>query len=181
MSFDESIKAELRAADLAKARGQADPAELNQFDSQAPVMRVKLASLLAILAGRRHVTVEDWQLALMLWQASSATRDAILAYSAAQRRLEQEKRTTARIEEEVRVDDAKKQAEEARTDRAVERVATRIAFLAREHGPQTRKSVRARVAGRDKKYVNDALAYAILREWVLDESGQFTPGPVPPS
>ncbi|MEV4936316.1 hypothetical protein [Streptomyces zaomyceticus] len=181
VSFDESIKAELRAADLAKARGQADPAELNQFDSQAPVMRVKLASLLAILAGRRHVTVEDWQLALMLWQSSSATRDAILAYSAAQRRLEQEKRTTARIEEEVRVDDAKKQAEEARTDRAVERMARRIAVLAREHGPQTRKSVRARAAGRDKKYVNDALAYAVLREWVLDESGQFPPGPVPPS
>jgi len=181
VTFDESIKAELRAADLAKVRGLVDPSELNPFDSQAPVMKVKLASLLAVLAGRRHVNPEDWRLAMLLWEASCATRDAVLAYSAAQRRSEQERRTVARIEEEVRVDHAKQLAEDARADRAVERLAKRIALMARDQGPQTRKSVRAKVAGRDKKHVNDALAYAVLREWVLDESGRYPPGPVPPS
>ncbi|CBG71902.1 putative phage protein [Streptomyces scabiei 87.22] len=181
VSFDESIKAELRAADLAKVRGLVNPAEMNQFDSQAPVMRVKLASLLAILAGRRHVNVEDWQLALMLWQASCATRDAILAYSAAQRRLEQEKRTTARIEEEVRVDHAKQLAEDARTDRAVERLALRLAVRVRDKGPQTRREIRDSTAGRDKRYLPDAYAYAVLREWVVEEEKRFVPGPVPPS
>lgn len=179
VSFDESIKAELRAADLAKVRGLVDPAEMNPLDSQAPVMRVKLASLLAILAGRRHVTVEDWQLAQILWEASRATRDAILVYSQAQRRLEQEKRTTARIEEEVRVDHAKQLAEDTRTDKAVERLAMRLAVAARDAGPQTRKTVRTRTAGRDKRYVNDAFAYAVLREWVVEEDGGFVPGPVP--
>ncbi|MFD9515916.1 hypothetical protein [Streptomyces sp. NPDC059979] len=181
VSFDESIKAELRAADLAKVRGLVNPSELNQFDSQAPVMRVKLASLLAILAGRHHVTVEDWQLALMLWQSSCATRDAILAYSSAQRRLEQEKRTAARIEEEVRVDGAKQLAVEARADRAVERIATRIAVMVQERGPQSRRAVRDRVAGRDKQHLGDALAYAVLREWVAVADGKVAPGPVPPS
>ncbi|MFD8882358.1 hypothetical protein ACFV0H_07520 [Streptomyces erythrochromogenes] len=181
ISFDESIKTELRAADLAKVRGLVNPSDLNQFDSQAPVMRVKLASLLAILAGRRHVTVEDWQLALMLWQASCATRDAILAYSSAQRRLEQEKRTAARIEEEVRVDGAKKQAEEARTDRAVERIATRVAVMVQERGPQSRRAVKDHVAGRDKRHLGDALAYAVLREWIAVADGKVAPGPVPPS
>ncbi|MEU1518297.1 hypothetical protein ABZ490_40170 [Streptomyces sp. NPDC005811] len=180
VSFDESIKAELRAADLAKVRGLVQAAELNPFDSQAPVMRVKLASLLAILSGRRHVTAEDWQLALMLWQSSCATRDAVLAYSVAQRRQEQEKRTVARIEEEVRVDHAKRLAEAARTDRAVERLATRLAVAARDQGPQTRKAVRERTAGRDKRYLPDAFAYAVLREWVTDEGGRYVPGPVPP-
>ncbi|MGJ7877877.1 hypothetical protein [Streptomyces rochei] len=181
VSFDESIKAELRAADLAKVRGHLDPSEFNQLDSQAPVMRVKLASLLAILGGRRHVTPEDWWLAQLLWESSCATRDAVLAYSAAQRRAEQERRTIARIEEEVRVDHAKQLAEETRTEKAVERLALRIAVLARDNGPQTRKAVRAKVAGRDKKYLADAFSYAVLREWVRETDGKFVPGPVPPS
>jgi hypothetical protein len=181
VSFDESIKAELRAADLAKVRGHLDPAEFNQLDSQAPVMRVKLASLLAILSGRRHVNPEDWRLAQLLWEASCATRDAVLEYSAAQRRAEHERRTVARIEEEVRVDHAKQLAEVARADRAVERLALRLGALVHEQGPQTRKSVRARTAGRDKKYLPDAVAYAVLREWVVEAEGRFVPGPVPPS
>ncbi|MEV2201017.1 hypothetical protein AB0E11_13600 [Streptomyces fradiae] len=181
VTFDETIKAELRAADLAKVRGQLDPSEFNQLDSQAPVMRVKLASLLAILCGRRHVDPEDWRLAQLLWDSSCATRDAVLAYTAAQRRAEQERRTIARIEEEVRVDHAKQLAEEKRTEKAVERLALRIAVLARDGGPQTRKTVRAKVAGRDKKYLADAFAYAVLREWVAEVDGRFVPGPVPPS
>lgn len=181
VTFAESIKAELRAADLAKARGHANPVAQSPFDSQAPVMKVKLASLLAILAGRRHVNAEDWRLAQELWAASCATRDAVIGYTEAQRRLEQEKRTTARIEEEVRVDHAKRLAEDARADRAVERLATRLALMTRERGPQARKEVRGRTAGRDKRHLPDAFAYAVLREWVVERDGKFVPGPVPPS
>ncbi|MFJ1552307.1 hypothetical protein [Streptomyces mirabilis] len=181
VTFDEGIKAELRAADLAKARGHVSTAGQDPFDSQAPVMRVKLASLLAILAGRRHVNPEDWRLAHMLWDASCATRADVIARTEAQRRLEQEKRTVARIEEEVRVDGAKQAAEEARTERAVERLATRLALLTQEKGPQTRKNVRDRTAGRDKRYLPEAFAYALLREWVVEADGKFVPGPVPPS
>ncbi|MEI5036019.1 hypothetical protein RB201_35520 [Streptomyces sp. S1A(2023)] len=144
ISFDQAIKDELRAADLAKVRGEVSAAELNPLDSHAPLMRVKLSSLLALLAGRRHVNAEDWQLGTLLWESSCATRDAVLEYSAAQRRAEQEKRTMARIEEEVRVDHAKQVADGARADHAVERLATRLAVLVREHGPQTRKTMRSR-------------------------------------
>ncbi|MFD7001909.1 hypothetical protein ACFWA5_38065 [Streptomyces mirabilis] len=181
VTFDEGIKAELRAADLAKARGHVSTAGQDPFDSQAPVMRVKLASLLAILAGRRHVNPEDWRLAHMVWDASCATRADVIARTEAQRRLEQEKRTVARIEEEVRVEGAKQAAEEARTERAVERLATRLALLTQERGPQTRKEVRSRTAGRDKRYLTEAFAYALLREWVVEADGKFVPGPVPPS
>ncbi|WP_326787853.1 hypothetical protein [Streptomyces sp. NBC_00151] len=181
VTFDEAIKAEMRAADLAKQRGQVSPALENPYDSQAPVMKVKLASLLAILAGRRHVNADDWRLANTLWTASCETRDAVIASAEAKRRAEQEKRTTARIEEEVRVDGAKQAAEEVRAERAVERLARRLALLTRENGPQTRKEVRGRTAGRDKRHLSDAFAYAVLREWVVEEGGKFHPGPVPPS
>lgn len=181
VSFDESIKTELRAADLAKVRGQVDVSEQNQFNSQAPVMRVKLASLLAILAGRRHVNLEDWRLAHLLWEASCATRDAVLEYSAAQRRAEQEKRTTARIVEEVRVDHAKQLAEEKRTDRAVERLALRLSAHVHAKGPMPRSELRERAAGREKRLLPDAYSYALLREWLVEAEGKFAAGPVPPS
>jgi ABC-type dipeptide/oligopeptide/nickel transport system ATPase component len=180
VTFEKSIKAELRAADLARSRGHVSPVAQSPFDSQAPVMKVKLASLLAILAGRRHVNTEDWQLAQTLWQASCATRDAVINYTEAQRRLEQEKRTHARIEEEVRVDHAKQLAENARADRAVERLALRLALRTREEGQLTRREVRDRTAGRDKRYLPDAFAYAVLREWVAEKDGKFVPGPVSP-
>ncbi|MBZ6250362.1 hypothetical protein KVH27_18500 [Streptomyces olivaceus] len=181
VSFDESIKAELRAADLAKVRGEVDVSDQNPLDSQAPVMRVKLASLLAILSGRRHVTPEDWRLALLLWEASCGTRDAVLSYSAAQRKAEQEKRTTARIEEEVRVDHAKQVAEERRTDRATEKVALRVSAHVHAKGPLPRSELRKRVAGREKRLLADAYTYALLREWLVEGDGKFAPGPVPPS
>ncbi|MCX4699526.1 hypothetical protein [Streptomyces sp. NBC_01373] len=181
IAFDEGIKEELRIADLARSRGHASPVAQSPFDSQAPVMKVKLASLLAILAGRRHVNAEDWRLAQTLWTASCDTRDAVIEYTEARRRLEQEKRTVARIEEEVRVDGARQAADEKRAERAVERLATRLALLVREKGPQTRKEVRSRTAGRDKRHLAEAFAYAVLREWVVEADGKFVPGPVPPS
>ncbi|NEC90451.1 hypothetical protein [Streptomyces sp. SID12501] len=181
VTFDEAIREELRLADLAKVRGQTPASELNPLDSHAPLMRVKIASLLAILAGRRHVDAEDWRLAQILWAASCATRDAVLAYSEGLRRLEQEKRTTARITEEVRVEQAKESAQEARAEKAIERVAMRIAVRAREGEPLTRRVIRDRIAaGRDKKYVGDAISYAVLREWVVETDGGLAAGPVHP-
>ncbi|MET7779595.1 hypothetical protein ABZU94_29865 [Streptomyces mirabilis] len=181
VSFDQAIKDELRAADLAKVRGEVPAEELNPLDSHAPLMRVKLASLLALLAGRRHVDAEDWRLAAMLWDASCATRDAVLAYSAAQRRAEQEKRTLARIDEEVRVDHAKQLAEDARADKATEKLALRIAAYVHATGPQPRKVLRGRAAGKEKRLLPDAYDYALLREWLVEADGRFAPGPVPPS
>lgn len=181
LTFDEAIRAELRAYDTAKQRGQVDLSVENPYNSQAPVMKVKLASLLAILAGRRHVNGEDWRLALQLWASSCEVRDAVLGYVEAKRRAEQERRTIARIEEEVRVEGAKQAAEEKRADRAVERLALRLAALTRDQGPQTRKQFRGHVAGRDKRHLTDAFSYAALREWVVEQDGKFIPGPVAPS
>ncbi|WP_411091360.1 hypothetical protein [Streptomyces sp. 049-1] len=181
VTFDEAIRSELRAYDTAKQRGQINLAGESPYNSQAPVMKVKLAALLAILAGRRHVTPEDWRLALLLWASSCEARDAVLDYAESKRRQEQERRTLARIDEEVRVDGARRAEEERQAERAVERLALRLAAAVRQHESQGRKEVRARTAGRDKKHLPDAFAYAVLREWVVERDGRFYPGPVPPS
>lgn len=180
VSFEQEIKDELRRADLAKARGETTGEDLNPLDSHAPLIRVKVASLLAILGGRQHVTPDDWRLAEMVWRASCATRDAVVAYSARQRHEEQEKRTAARIVEEVRVDQAKVSADAQRADKAVLRIATRVADAVHQKGPLTRSALRANFASRDKPHLSDAYAYAELREWVVEKDGRFAPGPVRP-
>lgn len=181
VSFDEAIKDEMRRADRAKNRGEISVADVNPYDSQAPVMRVKIASLLAILGGRRHVTTDDWQLAEMVWQASCATRNALLRNIEQERREEQERRTQSRIIEEVRVEEAKATAENQRADKAVLRIATRIAVYAREGDALTRSALRGKFAGRDKKHINDAIAYAVLREWIAERDGRLSRGPIEPS
>lgn len=181
VTFDETIRAELRRADLARARGEVSVADLNPLDAHAPLVRVKVASLLAILTGRLHVTTDDWQLAEMVWQASCATRDAVLRDIEQERRADLERRTQARIIEEVRVDQAKVTAENQRADKAVLRIAGRIGMYVREEDGLTRSALREKFAGRDKKYINDAINYAVLREWVTDLDGHLSRGPIEPS
>jgi hypothetical protein len=182
ITFDREITSELRRIDLANARGENTEQTVSALDSHAPVMKIKVGSLLAILAGRLHVTVDDWQLAELVWAASCITRDNVVAYSVRQRREEQEKRTQARIGEELQLEQAKELAGEARADKAVDRIATRVALLVHDEGGETtRKTVRNKFAGRDKKHMVDAINLAILRGWITDSEGGLAPGRSRPS
>jgi len=176
ITFDADITRELRRIDLANARGETPPEGVGPLDSHAPVMKIKVSSLLAILAGRLYVTAEDWQLAEIVWRASCAARDWVIRYAERQRRAEQEKRTTARIVEELRVDQARLDAEEERTDKNVDRLSLRIANLVHQAQGATRKAIRGRCAGRDKRYFTDAIALAVLRDWVIEDGPQLRPG-----
>lgn len=181
ITFDKTITTELRRVDLANARGEKPSEDTGPLDSHAPVMKIKVASLLAILAGRLHVTVEDWALAETVWMSSCAARNWVIAYSERQRRVEAERRTQARITEEVRLDHAKLLADNAWTDKAVDRLATRLSVLVHDAGPATRSALRTKVAGRDKKHVADALTLATLRGWLDEDDGKLTPGRSRPS
>ena len=76
MEVAPSIEAEIRAGDLAKARGQV---QVNALDGHAGLYRLKVAALLALLAGRNDVTVEDWHLAATVHAASNAVRSGLIA------------------------------------------------------------------------------------------------------
>ncbi|MGH9908186.1 MAG: hypothetical protein ACRD8U_21660, partial [Pyrinomonadaceae bacterium] len=58
--IDPRIRQEIRTTDTGRNRGviKYDP-----LDSQAPLMRIKIAALLALLDDRHNVTLEDWGLA----------------------------------------------------------------------------------------------------------------------
>jgi hypothetical protein len=74
LEIDQDIAREIRAADLARARGRATT---HLLDAQGGLFRLKVAAGLALLAGRRKVTKDDWLLSGMVKTSSDAIRERI--------------------------------------------------------------------------------------------------------
>jgi hypothetical protein len=72
------------------SRGEAADDDLN---SHEPILRCKVAALLALLDGRAHITTEDWELARVMWTTSCAVRQATVEYGTAQRELAEQAST----------------------------------------------------------------------------------------
>jgi len=75
ITFPEPTISRLRRDHLAKVRGEV---VVEERDGQAPLMRCKMAALLALLDGRTAVNDEDWRLAGLMWETSCAFRDAVI-------------------------------------------------------------------------------------------------------
>ena len=56
-----------------------------------------MAALLALLDGRGEVSVEDWQLAGVLWETSCGVRDAVVAIGQSHAEQERAARDDARV------------------------------------------------------------------------------------
>jgi hypothetical protein len=82
----ESVKAEIRAADLQRARGQTTAGLL---DAHEGLLRLKVAALLAILDGRLDLVEEDWHLAEVVKGLSDATRASVEQQIASRAGLEE--------------------------------------------------------------------------------------------
>ncbi len=69
------LRRQLRAERRRQVRGEV---VVEQADSQEVAMRCKLAALMAVVDGRLQVSDEDWALANLMWDTSSAIRDQLL-------------------------------------------------------------------------------------------------------
>ncbi|HEY3516627.1 MAG TPA: bifunctional DNA primase/polymerase [Gammaproteobacteria bacterium] len=76
VTFAESIRRRLRAERIRSNRGGTQIAPLA---SQRPLMLVKVSALLARLDGRLEVTEDDWDLANVMWECSTAVQQHVLA------------------------------------------------------------------------------------------------------
>lgn len=141
------------------------------YDSHRDQLRLKVAALLGILAGRLSATVEDWALAGMVLDVSDAVREATLAaHRATEAALEAganaRAATRARAEESARrrvVDD-------------VVRVARIIERSLAKNGPTARGKLRTAVKSDDRAdWFDDALAHAEAQGWVeSDDRGHYS-------
>jgi len=159
VTFPKDICQQLRREHLAKARGEVEVAEL---DAHAPLMRVKLAALLALLDDRMHVSQEDWDLAGVIWASSCAVRNALVERALRDAAAERQRQDEAKVLQEVRAHEAK-----GDVDRAIARVARFIARKASEDKDGiTYSALNRAMASRDRPVLRKALDYAEVQEWV---------------
>lgn len=160
IDFPEPVKKQMRVDQIMRTRGldrDADP-----LDAHEPLMRCKVASILAIIDGRFTVNDDDWQLARIVWETSCAIRDGLVEYARSNAAAEDEARTAAHISRHLRTKEAERGEESQRN----ERIAKHLTRLVRAEEGSTRGAIRRDLAGRDKPYFDEALAFAVDMNWV---------------
>jgi hypothetical protein len=165
--FPPEIKRWLRDQTRAKHRGEV---EIDPMDAHEPLMRAKLAALLAYLDHRMLVDRDDWTLGGQIWAVSKAIRDRLIHERDSAENERRTRERTERIELATEIEVMKVQVSSD-----VERVARRIAHQVREaedrfEDPLKRYKVREGY-GRDKKYFDTGLAYARQMEWIAEDKG----------
>jgi hypothetical protein len=83
----------VRAADLEALGLLTGEAADDSLNSHEPMLRCKVAVLLALLDGRARITAEDWALARVMWRTSCVVRQATVEYGMAQRKLAEQAST----------------------------------------------------------------------------------------
>jgi hypothetical protein len=144
----DSVIAEIRAAHAARARGEG-----TALDGHAMFAREKAAVAFAVLDGRDHMNIEDWELAGAVMRMSDLTRlrvEGVLQGIEAKKRAAQ---TDMLVDRQVH-------AESRSWDLKVERVADLIARWLVEMGGDVAPSV---LRKRIKSTERDAFDYSLMR------------------
>ncbi len=153
MAAASEIKAELWQRNLVRVHGEVEDVDL---DSHAPLMRSKVAALLAVLDGRIDITVGDWSLSGTVWDTSSAVRDALVVHGQMEAAAAAEARTTASVDRAVRT-----AAAVGSVDQKLDRIGRLLAQKVLRDGPMTNGAARKALSGRDRPFYEDAVERAV--------------------
>lgn len=136
------------------------------LDGHTMLARLKVAAALALFAGRKNVTLEDWALSDTVMKVSQRTRDGIVSYLSSKARQNNVAKGEAEGQRAVLVAD--RVAEES-----AKRVGRRVMSLVRR-GPEgmARSEVRRLLAHRDRQYFEDALERLFDAGQLLVETGE---------
>lgn len=168
ITFPPAIVDDLRTQHVAKVRGDL---VVDERDSHAPLMRCKMAALLALLDGRLAVNDDDWDLAQMMWRTSAAVRDAVADLGQQEHAAQAERIAQARVEMAERTAAAANGVEAK-----VERIAQLLAEKVLAEGGMTRGAAHRSLAGRDRGLFDQALERAHqLGTMRVTESGLLPP------
>jgi hypothetical protein len=178
------ITDELYDTEHAKNTGSlsADHPLRDPFRSQHPVLKVKVAALLALLEGRRNVTPDDWRLAQIVIDTSDRVRIYLQALAAGKAAAAREAAERSEHALEWHREHARTSVREATTTAADRRLAVRLAIWVHEDGPATVGALRKRSAGRDRPNVEAGIELAVVSGWLMYEhdaggaTGRVLPG-----
>lgn len=180
VTFDEAILDELYEIEYAKNTGRL-PTEhplRDPFRSQHPVLKVKVASLLALLEARRHVNADDWRLAQIVIDTSDRVRQYLQALGAARAREEAEQADRVHARRAVMAHAAVGEHEASTASMAVLRLAVATAHRVHAAGEAglMRSAARKSVASSSRPLFGDAVAEAVASGWVVEDGSRLRAG-----
>ncbi|MFF3875998.1 hypothetical protein [Streptomyces sp. NPDC001978] len=161
ITYPKRVKDLLWGDRVLRNRGELQVPEL---DGHAGLIKVKLAALLALLDDRYGVTEEDWQLAEVMWDASCAVRDSLLARARREAEAAKQQQEEAKLQAELRAHQAKND-----DDATVQRLAIRAREFARQESGRTFGAFRKSLASRDRSSAERAVDRAEAEGWVFME------------
>jgi hypothetical protein len=191
ISFAPEIRDELYDVEHAKASGtlprdhplHEDHPDNRGYRSQHTVLKVKVASLLALLdGGRRRVEAEDWRLAQIVLDTSDAVRSHLQAVSRAREEARRQAEELVHVRRAVSTHEAVSSAADAAVTSAVHRVALRLASKVRDGGELVKRAAaRKMIAARDREHFDEAAELAVAKGWLAgDAEAGWKPGePLP--
>ncbi|MGW5530254.1 hypothetical protein [Streptomyces xanthochromogenes] len=142
--------------------------QVPELDGHAGLIKVKVSALLALLDDRYGVTEEDWELAEVMWDASCAMRDSLLARAHREEVAAKQEQEEAKLRAELRAHQAKND-----DDDAVQRIAIRARVFAQKESGRTFGEFKRRLAGRDRTFAKRAVDRAEAEGWVFLEEGRL--------
>lgn len=159
LSYPDEVYAECQAASDARV-GTSVPVEDHHHD----LMRCKVAGVVALMDGRRDVTLADWALATDLVTVSANVRRHLYEHRRQMVRDERHRQAATRAEVEIVVDDIKER-------RAIASMAENIRRSA-EGGIPTGALRKKVSASKTRHRFEAALALAVSNGWVTVRDGQ---------
>lgn len=153
------------------ARGEGDP-----LDSHAIFAREKFAYALAVLDGRVEMTLEDWELSGIAAAVSRRTRNWVTDHMTDAQRGEARERGEMKGVEHVATERSKA-LESLAPARVLQVVVNRMIKVGGDTGGTggdgfTKKQLRD-AAGRDKRYLNDALTLGLASNTIRQEGTRW--------
>jgi hypothetical protein len=186
ITFAEAILDELYDTEHAKSTGTLPPGHwlldergaLDPYKSQHTVMKVKIASLLALLEARRSVTLDDWALAQIVLDTSDRVRVYLRAAADAAARAEALRADEAHARRAVMAHAAIGQHDDGAASAVASRLAAGIAARVHEAGAEgvKRSDARRRIRMASRGYFDEAVAIAVDMVWVVEDGARLRPG-----
>lgn len=165
VTFPQRVRETLWRERVLRNRGEL---QIPELDGHAGLLKVKLSSLLALVDDRYVVTEDDWQLAEIMWDASCAVRDSLLARARRETEVAKQQQEAVKLQAELRAHQAKNN-----DDSTVQRLAIRAREFARKESGQTFGEFRRKLASRDRPYAERAVDRAEAEEWIFVEDGRL--------
>lgn len=180
LELADPIRSEIRAHRLAVMRGQGDA---DPMLSHAHLSRLKVAALLALLDRRMSVSEDDWRLAGVIFDTSSAVRRSVQTQVANVAKRTEEARTAIVVQRQATIEsDASTRALASAARSASRKIHLHHEAGDHDGGPCVQRCLSRAIASKHRQLVtvDEVVDRAIADGYIVRDGDGFKPGRVSP-